>query len=141
MKSLVCRGRRFKQTKHYTNILAATIDDEFILYLFQIVEGLSDNADDPYHYPVIRVLVGVFLLSLVGLVADHNQLVLNEQYMVAAHDPAAAQKSGTPLINRVITVLSRHGSAYKTFGENMIYLLNREGVYELHNSHLRFPCL
>ena len=33
------------------------IEDEFILYLFQIIEGLSDDVNDPYHYPVIRVLV------------------------------------------------------------------------------------
>ena len=33
------------------------IDDEFVEYLFQIIEQLSDDVDDPYHYPVIRVLV------------------------------------------------------------------------------------
>ncbi|RAL61938.1 hypothetical protein DID88_002427 [Monilinia fructigena] len=43
------------------------VDDEFISFLFQIIEELSDDVDDPYHYPVIRVLV-----------------VLNEQYMVAS---------------------------------------------------------
>jgi len=34
------------------------VDDEFVKYLFQIIEELSDDVDDPYHYPVIRVLVG-----------------------------------------------------------------------------------
>jgi len=33
------------------------VDDEFVKYLFQIIEQLSDDVDDPYHYPVIRVLV------------------------------------------------------------------------------------
>jgi len=33
------------------------IDDSFILHLLEIIEGVSDDADDPYHYPVIRVLV------------------------------------------------------------------------------------
>jgi hypothetical protein len=33
------------------------VDDDFVIYLFQIIEELSDDADDPYHYPVIRVLV------------------------------------------------------------------------------------
>ncbi|KAL8718005.1 MAG: hypothetical protein Q9225_004827, partial [Loekoesia sp. 1 TL-2023] len=32
------------------------IEDEFVQYLFQIIEGLSDDVHDPYHYPVIRVL-------------------------------------------------------------------------------------
>lgn len=47
--------------------------------------------------------------------------------MVAAHDPESSQ-SGVPLTNKVIKVLSAHGSAYKTFGENIILLLNREGL-------------
>ena len=33
------------------------IEDECISYLFQIIEGLSDDVNDPYHYPIIRVLV------------------------------------------------------------------------------------
>lgn len=35
----------------------AAVDDAFVLYLLDIIEGVSDDADDPYHYPVIRVLV------------------------------------------------------------------------------------
>lgn len=37
------------------------VDDEFIIMLFQIIEELSDDVDDPYHYPVIRVLVSMGL--------------------------------------------------------------------------------
>jgi hypothetical protein len=33
------------------------VDDSFIIYLLSIIEELSDDVDDPYHYPVIRVLV------------------------------------------------------------------------------------
>ncbi|KAL8693161.1 MAG: hypothetical protein Q9218_001943, partial [Villophora microphyllina] len=32
------------------------IEDDFIQYLFGIIEGLSDDVNDPYHYPTIRVL-------------------------------------------------------------------------------------
>lgn len=35
----------------------SVVDDEFCQYLLQIIEELSDDVDDPYHYPVIRVLV------------------------------------------------------------------------------------
>lgn len=35
------------------------VDDDFVKYLFQITEELSDDVDDPYHYPVIRVLVRI----------------------------------------------------------------------------------
>ncbi|KAI9845433.1 MAG: hypothetical protein M1837_004911 [Sclerophora amabilis] len=90
------------------------IDDDFITYLFKIIEELSDDVNDPYHYPVIRVL-----------------LVLNEQYMVLAHDPDPGEPSSESLTNRVIKILSLHGSAYKTFGENIILLLNRESETSL----------
>lgn len=33
------------------------VDDGFIHYLFGLIEGVSDDVHDPYHYPTIRVLV------------------------------------------------------------------------------------
>lgn len=85
------------------------VKDEFVTHLFDIIEQISGDVHDPYHYPVIRVL-----------------LVLSEQFMVAAHDPMSPGASSTPLTNKVIKVLSSHGSNYKSFGENIILLLNRE---------------
>ncbi|EOO02555.1 putative ldb17 protein [Phaeoacremonium minimum UCRPA7] len=86
------------------------VDDNFVLYMFQLIEGLSDDVDDPYHYPIIRVL-----------------LVLNEQYMVASTTAAVDPGSPTaPMTNRVIKILSLHGPSFRTFGENIILLLNRE---------------
>ncbi|KAI1385255.1 uncharacterized protein F4822DRAFT_338875 [Hypoxylon trugodes] len=86
------------------------VDDAFVIYLFQLIEGFSDDAHDPYHYPIIRVL-----------------LVLNEQYMVAStsaiNEPASL---GAPLTNKVVKCLSIYGPQYRTFGENIILLLNRE---------------
>ena len=38
---------------------AVHVEDDFIEYLYQIIEELSDDANDPYHYPVIRVLVSI----------------------------------------------------------------------------------
>ncbi|KKZ61389.1 hypothetical protein EMCG_03995 [[Emmonsia] crescens] len=90
------------------------VDDDFVKHLFEIIEELSGDVDDPYHYPVIRVL-----------------LVLNEQFMVSAHDPLPERSSSVPLTNKVIKVLSMSGSAYKTFGENIILLLNRESETSL----------
>ena len=49
--------------------------------------------------------------------------------MVSAHDPSpdqAAQNPQSTLTNKVIKILSVYGSRYKTFGENIILLLNRE---------------
>jgi hypothetical protein len=99
------------------------VDDQFITYLFDVIEELSDDVDDPYHYPVIRVLVSCRspILSILRLTTI--QLVLNEQYMVASTVSAQTQ---APLTNRVIKLLSLYGPSYMTFGENIILLLNRE---------------
>ena len=37
--------------------MAVSIEDDVVMYLFQIIEELSDDVNDPYHSPVIRVLV------------------------------------------------------------------------------------
>ncbi|KAL9118609.1 MAG: hypothetical protein Q9187_004842 [Circinaria calcarea] len=94
------------------------IEDEFIIHLLQIIEGLSYDVNDPYHYHVIRVL-----------------LVLNEQYMVSAHDPGPDQFRKAPLPNKIIQILSHDGPIYKTFGENIILLLNRESKNPLSFIH------
>lgn len=94
---------------HGANSIAVTVDDAFILYLFQLIEELSDDADDPYHYPIIRVL-----------------LVLNEQYMCVANAPLSPGKGNIAITNRILKLLSMHGPSYRTFGENLILLLNRE---------------
>ncbi|KAF4976621.1 hypothetical protein FZEAL_6735 [Fusarium zealandicum] len=86
------------------------VDDSFVHYLFRLIEEVSDDVDDPYHYPTIRVL-----------------LVLNEQYMLASTDAANdPSSSNSPLTNRIVKCLSLHGASFRTFGENIILLLNRE---------------
>lgn len=46
--------------------------------------------------------------------------------MISAHDPVDGRPSAH-LTNKVIKVLSVYGGMYKTFGENIILLINREG--------------
>ena len=87
------------------------MDDAFIHALFAIIESYSFDASDPYHYPVIRVL-----------------LILNEQYMVLS---ALSHETGAVLTNRVMKAISTNISNYKTFGENLILLLNRESETSL----------
>ena len=40
------------------------IEDNFIQYLLELIEGLSDDVNDPYHYPVIRVLVSTLITPI-----------------------------------------------------------------------------
>lgn len=104
------------------------VDDEFVKYLFEIIEELSDDVDDPYHYPVIRVLVRVTYPVFFRIWANkYTKLVLNEQYMVASTKPPTTDNAiFHPPTNRVVKILSLYGSDYMTFGENLILLLNRE---------------
>lgn len=48
--------------------------------------------------------------------------------MISAHDPVDERAPSHKLTNKVIKVLSMHGNLYKTFGENIILLINREGT-------------
>lgn len=43
------------------------VDDDFIHSLFRIIEGVSDDVHDPYHYPTIRVLVSFCNIETCGL--------------------------------------------------------------------------
>ncbi|KZZ88996.1 hypothetical protein AAL_07939 [Moelleriella libera RCEF 2490] len=86
----------------------ALVDDAFVHHLFGIIEGVSNDVQDPYHYPTIRVL-----------------LVLNEQYMLASTEPTG-DAADAPLTNRIVKCLSLNGPLFRTFGENVILLLNRE---------------
>lgn len=40
------------------------VNDDFIHYLFGIIQNLSDDVHDPYHYPTIRVLVSIHHAAL-----------------------------------------------------------------------------
>lgn len=51
--------------------------------------------------------------------------------MISAHDPVDEASSSGHLTNKVIKILSVHGSLYKTFGENIILLINREAETSL----------
>lgn len=55
----LCKCRRSCYLLRFVLISTVTVDDTFILYLLQLVEQLSGDADDPYHYPIIRVLVWI----------------------------------------------------------------------------------
>ena len=38
--------------------LVVRVDDAFVCELFKLIEEFSNDVNDPYHYPIIRVLVG-----------------------------------------------------------------------------------
>lgn len=58
--------------------------------------------------------------------------MLNEQYMVSANAPPPEGENSAAgqeiLTNKVIKILCFKGDVFKTFGENIILLLNREST-------------
>jgi hypothetical protein len=53
--------------------------------------------------------------------------VLNEQYMVSAHaTPATGRALDSGPTNKIIKILCYYGTDYRTFGENIVLLINRE---------------
>ncbi|KZT04939.1 uncharacterized protein LAESUDRAFT_750873 [Laetiporus sulphureus 93-53] len=92
--------------------------DTFIDYLFELVEQTRHMQDDTFNYSVIKLLVA-----------------LNEQFMVASLHSGSddgrsshsdRHKSEKPEHqNRVLRVLMARSGSSMTFGENMIFMLNR----------------
>ncbi|CAL1710236.1 unnamed protein product [Somion occarium] len=91
-------------------------NDGFIAHLFDLVEQTRNQQDESFNYSVIKLIVA-----------------LNEQFMVASLHPETPQpdakfprdgnKSGSE--NRVLRVLMSRLGLSMTFGENLIFMLNR----------------
>ncbi|KAK9380070.1 uncharacterized protein V2V93DRAFT_310843, partial [Kockiozyma suomiensis] len=97
----MCRVQRLQSSD------LEAIPVEFVEYLFACVESNEDYDSDPFSYSFIRII-----------------LVLNEQYMLLNNSAKAA--SQPVLENQIVNILSEKGNIYKTFGTNIIILLNRE---------------
>ena len=103
--------------------------------MFDLVEQTRDYQDDTFNYAVIKFIVSVDRLAirLWNVCLDHlSQVALNEQFMLASLpdtprlDGTHAEDSKRPEAdNRVLRVLMSRLSSSVTFGENMIFMLNR----------------
>ncbi|UZJ54802.1 hypothetical protein CBS101457_004122 [Exobasidium rhododendri] len=103
----VCRAQRLE---HFA---LRSIDATFVNHLFDLVEASRHWHDDSYNYQLIKLIVA-----------------LNEQFMVSAIDSAVAKGSSSKRGNAnhsniVMTVLRTRLNASNTFGENLIWMLNR----------------
>lgn len=76
-------------------------DERFIHHLFDLVEETRHHHDEDFNYRLIKLLVA-----------------MNEQYMVSTSSSAKST-------NLVLGVLQQRLNASKTFGENLIFMLNR----------------
>lgn len=95
---------------------------EFVSHLFSLVEQTRDKTDETFNYTLIKLIIA-----------------LNEQFMVASVPPPDGSAMLPPPIlpdivgerkrmrgpNFVLEVLRSKESESKTFGENIIFILNR----------------
>jgi Protein of unknown function (DUF2013) len=102
----ICRSQRLGMAD------MKSVDATFVNHLFDLVENSRNWHDDTYNYQVIKLIVA-----------------LNEQFMVsgisAISSKQIARKSTASASNTVLTVLRTRLNASKTFGENVIFMLNR----------------
>ncbi|CDW97500.1 hypothetical protein [Sporisorium scitamineum] len=111
----VCRVQKLEPTH------LKAFDERFIHHLFDLVEETRHHHNEDFNYRLIKLLVA-----------------MNEQYMVStlvssapAHSSAtpgqinSAPPSASRPVNFVLSVLQQRLNASKTFGENLIFMLNR----------------
>ncbi|KAI0252757.1 hypothetical protein BJV78DRAFT_1281353 [Lactifluus subvellereus] len=84
-------------------------NDTFLDKLFDLVEQTRSMQDETFNYSVIKLIIA-----------------LNEQFMVAEFT-AKPQNDVTNSQNRILHVLIRRHGTSQTFGENLIFMLNRAG--------------
>jgi hypothetical protein len=113
------------------NTFPGVFDDTFISTLFDLVEQTKDMADDTLNYSIIKLMVRLLVhLQHHPNSNQSNQVALNEQYMLASipthrHQMSHSQESSQKAQNRVFVVLIRRLHLSKTFGQNIIFMLNR----------------
>ena len=87
--------------------------------------------DDTFNYSVIKLIVSIAKLSLgYKLPTRGLQVALNEEFMVAGLGAEESQanpekKEAPEPRNRIIRVMMRRLGSCRTFGENMVFMLNR----------------
>ena len=92
--------------------------------------------DETFNYSTIKLIVSIAQLSLGYKLPTQNiQIALNEEFMVAGLGEEGSQdekKTGAAEPkNRIIRVMIRRLGTCRTFGENMIFMLNRASESDL----------
>ncbi|TIB42303.1 hypothetical protein E3P86_00401 [Wallemia ichthyophaga] len=86
-----------------------TFDSSFLDHLFDLVEWTRDEDDDTFNYTLVKLLTS-----------------LNEQYMISNIETSVTNPQILQISkNLVLNVLTRRLGSSKTFGENLIFILNR----------------
>lgn len=134
----VCRVQRLNESE------LAIFDDRFIDHLFDLVETTRNNQDESLNWAVIRLICALneqFMVATLpkkksnpASASTRDLPSLSEHY---SPERRARAQSASPAPqtqdlaedgkkhNRVLVVLMRRLGSSKTFGENVIFMLNR----------------
>lgn len=137
----VCRVQRLNESE------LAIFDERFIDHLFELVETTRNNQDESLNWAVIRLICALNEQFMVATLPKKkvNTASSRDLPSLAEHDsperqrPRARAQSASPAPhphgvvdtedgkkhNRVLVVLMRRLGSSKTFGENVIFMLNR----------------
>ncbi|KAF8926865.1 hypothetical protein BGZ58_010854, partial [Dissophora ornata] len=96
----------FAKLKYQILQAEALVDEDLLHYLLDLVERTRTDADEGLNYGAIKLL-----------------LTFNEQYML--HQAASRAASNYTPSNPLLAVLADRPGASCTFGENLIFMLNR----------------
>ncbi|CAG8503385.1 8281_t:CDS:2 [Funneliformis caledonium] len=88
------------------------IDEPFLNYLLDLVENTRDDEDETFNYSIIRLI-----------------LSFNEQFMLSVMSQGEDEEDEDWNPNTVLRVLGARIGSSKTFGENVIFMLNRADVF------------
>ncbi|EJD01900.1 uncharacterized protein FOMMEDRAFT_147075 [Fomitiporia mediterranea MF3/22] len=107
----VCRVQKFSLAD------LRVFDDAFIDFLFDLVEQTRHMQDEALNYSLIKLIVALNEQFMVATVSSSTS---SNGHKDSKHLPAEQN-------NRVLRVLMLRLNSSKTFGENMIFMLNRAG--------------
>ncbi|KAJ1586119.1 hypothetical protein NDA12_005040 [Ustilago hordei] len=106
-------------------------DERFIHHLFDLVEETRHHDDEDFNYRLIKLLVAVNEQYMVSTLTLTLTLTLTSTASASSStatvsaqvDPTT--RTHTRPLNLVLSVLQQRLNASKTFGENVIFMLNR----------------
>ncbi|KIO24103.1 hypothetical protein M407DRAFT_26461 [Tulasnella calospora MUT 4182] len=113
--------------------------EDFINRLFDLVEETRNYWDETLNYGLIRLIVSLneqFMVASLPPPSKHSPTSSHSSTRAGTRSPALGgssvpgssgrdSPSPPPLSNRVLAVLMRRVGDSKTFGENLIFMLNR----------------
>ncbi|KAI0788074.1 hypothetical protein C8Q74DRAFT_1196509 [Fomes fomentarius] len=100
-------------------------DDSFIDYLFDLVEQTRDIQDETFNYSVIKLIVALNEQFMVASLQPHTPQPHTPQHRTNGFAQQQVDPREPENINRILRILKSRVGSSPTFGENLIFMLNR----------------